>query len=210
MPFYQPWQTFSFSLCLLFSSLLMHEVVILAINMVKHVLFSNLVKDDLVCMYKNKTAKESVGSHQLLRLIFTKKESCSSSNTQSWETHEMHAFFWWYCIFARPQHFQYFSYENQDIYYFILKKTFKKNRLLSSLFNFFLIRTKTFIFRVLKFTFVVIFRNCVTICTCHCHIYFDITTFNVIRWCNERYFLLLYSFQVTYWSNGFLKSQIFV
>ncbi len=76
-----------------------------------------------------------------------KKEPHSSLNTQSWETHEMHTFFWWYGIFAhtclfskkfwweprhlffnckkkkekkkiaRPRHFAIFSDQNQGIYF---------------------------------------------------------------------------------------------
>ncbi len=42
-----------------------------------------------------KAAKKSLGSDQLPRLILynKEKEPCSTSNTQSWETREMHAFF---------------------------------------------------------------------------------------------------------------------
>ncbi len=45
---------------------------------------------------KIRAGKKSLCSHQLPRLIFktTKEEPHSSSNTQSWETYEMHEFFW--------------------------------------------------------------------------------------------------------------------
>ncbi len=49
----------------------------------------------ILIMLPSKAAKKSLASHQLPRLIFTttEKELHSSSNTQSWEECEMHAFF---------------------------------------------------------------------------------------------------------------------
>ncbi len=68
-----------------------------------------------------RSRKKSLGSHQRSRQIFKKKkkEPHSSSNTQSWETCEMHAFFLMIWYFRSP----------------------------SSFFFFFLMRTKTFIFQ---------------------------------------------------------------
>ncbi len=108
------------------------------------------VNKNTVKLYMTKAAKKkswfsSAPSSHFYKKYF-KKESRSSSNTQSWETHEMHVFFWWYGIFARPaHHFSTFFWWEPRHLFFNLKK--KENRSPSSFFNFFLMRTKTFIFR---------------------------------------------------------------
>ncbi len=66
------------------------------------------------------------------------KKPCSSSNTQSWETCKMHAFFWWYGIFAHPHHFSFFFWwEPRHLFVNLKKKKIEANRLPSSLFQFF-------------------------------------------------------------------------
>ncbi len=54
-----------------------------------------------------------------------KKEPRSSVNTQSWETCEMHTFFW-YVIFARPHYFSIFFWWEPRHLFFNFKKCFKK------------------------------------------------------------------------------------
>ncbi len=98
--------------------------------------------------------KKCLGSHQLPLLIFTtKKEPRSASNTQSWETHKMHAFFWWYRIFPHLHHFSIFFWWEPKPLFFNLKKTKSKKKIACprhfSLF--FVMRTKTFIFYGLSY-----------------------------------------------------------
>ncbi len=85
--------------------------------------------------------KKGLGSHQLPCLIFTtNKELHSSSNTQSWETHHMHSFFWWYSIFLMRTKRFIFQFTNKN-----------KKLLALVIFKFVLMRTKTFIFLGLTF-----------------------------------------------------------